>query len=247
MSGLGQQDSHEWYLSILDKLHESVGSVLDSKGRCKCFFHKAFFGRLRSEVTCDTCGLVSRTQEPFSDINIDFQKQVRKTKKVLTGPRVVTPSLEACLTTYTSSETLPAEAYRCYQCGVPRTASKRLRIRKLSAVLCMQVKRFGVRMAGNACIEEKYEGKIDFPLSINMASYTTRPRSGAGKFLYDLETVVVHDGKRIQNGHFFAFCRQDGKWFKFDDEIVSLSTSQEVLAQEAYLLFYALRSLGRAE
>jgi hypothetical protein len=35
-----------------------------------------------------------------------------------------------------------------------------------------------------------------------------------------------------------------GKWFRFDDEIVSATTTEDVLRQEAYLLFYGLRDIG---
>lgn len=196
-------------------------------------------------MTCDGCGTVSRTHDPFSAISLDFQKQVKRKKKaVIKMTESVVPDLRSALQSYTSSEVLPAEEYTCRGCGVPRSASKQLWIRKLPAILCIQVKRFGGRMAGGSFIEEKHEGKIDFPVAIDMAPYTARTQSQKHQsMIYDLESVVVHHGQQIQNGHYLAFCRQDDRWFKFDDEIVSVSTAEEVLRQEAYLLFYSLRSL----
>lgn len=111
-------------------------------------------------------------------------------------------------------------------------------------------------------IPEKYEGKLDFPLHLDMAPWSTRPpqpgsastngSTSGGKdkkprdnYMYDLDCVVVHQGEHAQNGHYFAFCRQDNKWFRFDDEIVSATTTEDVMRQEAYLLFYSLRSLDR--
>lgn len=237
-------------MMLVDKLHESIAPSLPSTARCQCFFHKAFFGRLRSEVTCDGCGTVSRTHDPFSAISLDFQKQVKRKKKTLVKVTdSVIPDLHSALQSYTSSEILPAEEYTCRGCGVPKSASKQLRIRKLPAILCIQVKRFGVRMAGGSYIEEKHEGKIDFPVTIDMAPYTARTKSKSRKsiqMMYDLESVIVHHGQQIQNGHYLAFCRQDDRWFKFDDEIVSVSTTDEVLRQEAYLLFYSLRCLSNS-
>ena len=88
------------------------------------------------------------------------------------------------------------------------------------------------------------QGKIDFPVTIDMEPYTARQKSDKPESLvYDLESVIVHHGQQLQNGHYFAFCRQDDQWFKFDDEIVSVSTAEEVLRQDAYLLFHSLRSL----
>lgn len=247
MAGKGQQDAQEWFIMIVDKLHESVRPSLDKKGRCRCFFHKVFFGRLYSEVTCDTCQAVSRMQEPYSSISLDFKKQVKKKKKSL-PPDVKTavPNILECLKAYTTPESLPAEEYKCRNCGVPRSASKRLRIRKLPAILCVHVKRFGTKVVNNVYMEEKYGGKIDFPLTLNMSPFTTsHSANDARKFTYDLECVVVHQGEHIQNGHYFAFCKQDDRWFRFDDEIVTATTTEDVLRQEAYLLFYSLRLIGK--
>jgi ubiquitin carboxyl-terminal hydrolase 22/27/51 len=246
MSGKGQQDAQEWFIMMVDKLHETINPSLDKNSECQCFFHKAFFGQLSSEVTCDTCAVVSKTQEPYSSISLDFKKQVKRRKKSLPPEiKTVVPNLLECLKSYTTPEILSPEAYNCQGCGVPRSASKRLRIKKLPAILCVHVKRFGMKIVNNTAVEEKYGGKIDYPLTMNMAPYTTSPHTkDKERFIYDLETVVVHQGEHIQNGHYFAFCRQDEKWFRFDDEIVSATTTEDVLRQEAYLLFYSLRSIG---
>jgi len=230
---------------LVDRLHETIVPSLDSKRPCDCFFHKAFFGQFRSEVTCYGCGAVSQTQDPFSAISLDFQKQFqRKKKAVVKMSSSAVPDLHSALQSYTASENLSSEQYTCRGCGVPTSASKRVQIRKLPAILCIHVKRFGGRNVGGSYVEEKHEGKIDFPLSIDMALYTAETASRRQEELeYDLESVVVHHGQQIQNGHYFAFCRQGDRWFKFDDEIVSVSTMEEVLRQEAYLLFYSLRSI----
>jgi ubiquitin carboxyl-terminal hydrolase 22/27/51 len=230
---------------MVDKLHETIKPSLDKKGQCRCFFHKVFFGKLSSEVTCDTCSTVSSTQEPYSSISLDFKKQVKKRKKsALPDIKTAVPNILECLKSYTTPEILSPDAYNCHGCGVPRSASKRLRIKKLPAILCVHVKRFGMKIINNIAMEEKYMGKIDYPLQLNMAPFTTNPDAkDKEKFTYDLETVVVHQGEHIQNGHYFAFCRQGGKWFRFDDEIVSATTTEDVLRQEAYLLFYSLRSM----
>lgn len=245
MAGKGQQDAQEWFMMIVDKLHEAVKPVLDEKGRCVCFFHKAFYGRLSSEVTCDHCKGVSRTQDSFSSLSLDFEKQAKKKKKAIADSKTPVPNLSACLRSYTAPEALPPEAYHCRDCGVSRSASKRLRIRKLPAILCIHVKRFGMKVINNTYAEEKYEGKIDFPLSLDMAPYTLQHHSSRDKrYIYDLESVVVHQGEQIQTGHYFAFCRQGEKWFRFDDEMVTATTTEDVLRQEAYLLFYSLRSFS---
>ena len=248
MAGRGQQDAQEWFMMIVDKLHESINPMADKKGHCHCFFHKVFFGRMRSEVTCDSCNFVSRVHEPYSSISLDFEKQAKKKKNSL-APAVknAAPNVMECLKSYTTPENLPAEDYKCQACGVSSSTSKRLRIRKLPAILCVHVKRFGMKMVNGDYIEEKYGGKIDFPLVLNMSPYTTPSKPNSlQKFTYDLECVVVHQGEHSQNGHYFAFCKQDERWYRFDDEIVTATTTEDVMRQEAYLLFYSLRAIKKA-
>lgn len=248
MSGKQQQDAQEWFILIVDKLHEAVSQTQDSKLRCDCFFHKVFFGRLNSEVTCDKCHSTSTTEDEYSSISLDFKKQVKRKKKALSDVKTAVPNIHDCLRSYTAAEPLTAEQYKCRSCDAPRSASKRVRVRKLPAILCVHVKRFGMKIMGSTFVQEKYEGKIDFPLVLDMAPYTTQADGAPAseQFVYDLECVVVHQGENVHNGHYFAFCRQDKKWFRFDDEIVSATTTEDVLRQEAYLCFYSLRSLGTA-
>ena len=247
MAGRSQQDAEEWFMQVVDKLHETVKPSLDKKGRCRCFFHRIFFGRLRSEVSCDTCGSTSTTHEPYSSISLDFKKQVKKKKKSLPADvKVVIPNIQECLKTYTTPEILGPDSYNCQSCAAPRQASKHLRIRKLPAILCVHVKRFGINVVNGQYGQEKYAGKIDFPLTLDMTPFTTKAKSShRRRFLYELECVVVHQGDQISNGHYFAFCNQDGKWFRFDDEIVTATTIEDVLGQEAYLLFYSLKNVDR--
>ncbi|EXJ90023.1 hypothetical protein A1O3_03091 [Capronia epimyces CBS 606.96] len=289
MSGKGQQDAQEWFMYIIDRLHEAVAqystpdqtnSVNEANGippidkQCVCFFHKVFYGRYNSQIICDTCHTVSSREDEFSSISLDFKKQVKRKKKAAKDAaaaaasaatnkadkpplKIAIPNLHECLRSYTAPEPLSPEQYNCTTCDARRSASKQTRLRKLPAIMCVHVKRFGMKQAGSGVwLPEKYEGKLEFPLQLDMGPYTTKPPSpmatttngGETKpdaYMYDLDCVVVHQGEHAQNGHYFAFCRQDNKWFRFDDEIVSATTTEDVLRQEAYLLFYSLRSLEK--
>lgn len=57
---------------------------------------------------------------------------------------------------------------------------------------------------------------------------------------YDLLAVVNHSGSMAQ-GHYTAFVKEIGKWFRFDDTWVREVDEEEVLASEAYILFYFQR------
>lgn len=58
--------------------------------------------------------------------------------------------------------------------------------------------------------------------------------------LYDLLAVVNHSGSMAQ-GHYTAFVKEIGKWFRFDDTWVREVDEEEVVASEAYILFYFQR------
>lgn len=60
--------------------------------------------------------------------------------------------------------------------------------------------------------------------------------------VYELSSVIVHKGK-IDSGHYVSYSREGNDWFMFDDSKVVLASEAEVLAAEAYLLFYMVGGL----
>lgn len=66
------------------------------------------------------------------------------------------------------------------------------------------------RFGHSEAVSEKLEGRVNFPLSINMLPYTTKPNSQKvpkSKYMYDLSTAVIHKGQ-LDTGHYYAYCRQ---------------------------------------
>ncbi|XP_035911848.1 ubiquitin carboxyl-terminal hydrolase 31 [Anopheles stephensi] len=66
---------------------------------------------------------------------------------------------------------------------------------------------------------------------------------------YDLYAVCYHQGDTLETGHYTAACKNpyDGQWYRFDDQRVSQVPSdridEEIINNEAYLLFYQRRKL----
>jgi len=60
--------------------------------------------------------------------------------------------------------------------------------------------------------------------------------------LYDLFAVCNHRGS-ISNGHYTAYCKNPitGKWFCYDDHLVSEIDPSRVCTPDAYILFYKRR------
>lgn len=70
---------------------------------------------------------------------------------------------------------------------------------------------------------------------------------------YTLQAVLTHQGRSSSSGHYVGWVRQsntEDKWVKFDDDVVSPVTSEEILRLSgggdwhcAYVLLYGPRVL----
>ena len=60
---------------------------------------------------------------------------------------------------------------------------------------------------------------------------------------YELFGVVCHIGS-VNTGHYVTVIKNnEGKWFKFDDSVVTLMTWGQVSQLKAYMLFYMIHKL----
>ncbi|PGH26623.1 hypothetical protein AJ80_01752 [Polytolypa hystricis UAMH7299] len=247
LAGCKQQDALEFYQFAVDKLHTGANDFReDFHVKCRCFFHKALYGKLHSTVTCDVCGNVTQAEDPILDLSLDLQldkktnlggKPGKAGSNAATAP---TPSLEACLKSFIAPEKI-AEV-NCSGCGGNSDrVTRQVRIKRLPVTLCIQLKRW----AHTPKASQKFQGKITFPLALNMLPYTTRPNAhNISNYVYDLSSAVVHQGQ-LNFGHYYAYCRQGEQWHLFNDDRVTPATEAQVLNSDAYLLFYTLRSLPK--
>ncbi|GAA5935309.1 hypothetical protein JCM1841_006703 [Sporobolomyces salmonicolor] len=231
-AGYAQQDAHEFLISALNLIHTASPSSTDNPvRRCPCIVHTTFAGQLRSKITCGRCGHQSETLEPFLDLSLDVRDRARGTNAT---------KVEECLTSFTAAEKLPSK-YDCAACGSPpEPASKRLSIKALPPVLCIQLKRFEHTSAAGS----KIDSPVRFPLELDMAPFlsstvdyptATRPPPPQS---YNLTAVVAHEGT-LSQGHYTSHVRGADDFFHIDDEKVRRASIGEVLASKAYLLVYS--------
>ncbi|GAA5973211.1 hypothetical protein JCM11641_006327 [Rhodosporidiobolus odoratus] len=233
-AGYAQQDGHEFLISTLNLLHSTSPSHTDNPAlKCPCIIHRTFSGQLRSAITCGRCGHQSETLEPFLDLSLDIRDRA-------SGRMAET--VKDALTSFTSSEQLPAK-YDCDACGpgVP-SAQKRLSLKTLPNVLCIQFKRFEhMSQASKIDTPVRYPLKLDMSpfLSQNLdypAAAKTNPANTTST--YHLTAVVAHDGT-LSQGHYTSYIRGADDYFAIDDDKVRRVRISEVLAAKAYLVVYS--------
>ncbi|XP_016199520.1 ubiquitin carboxyl-terminal hydrolase 22 [Arachis ipaensis] len=203
-----QQDAHEFFISMLDGIHEKVEKdrrKLDSEGSGDCCIaHRVFSGILRSDVMCMACGFTSTTYDPCIDISLDLEpNQVGSTKKAAatsnhscngesdlmsSSQNCGTSTLVGCLERFTRAERLGSDQkFFCQQCQVRQETLKQMSIRKLPLVSCFHIKRF--EHSSTRKMSRKVDRYLQFPFSLDMAPYLSssilRSRFGNRIFPFD--------------------------------------------------------------
>lgn len=84
----------------------------------------------------------------------------------------------------------------------------------------------------------KINTTIKYPQKLDLSRYTSKDSKVTGTH-YSLYAVVVHLGHGCDSGHYYAYVKSpEGKWYCMDDEDVQPASIDEVLSQNAYMLFY---------
>lgn len=270
LAGYSQQDAHEFFIALLDGLHEHLGGKQAAPADRNSIIQRIFTGALQSDVTCTSCEAVSTTLDPFWDISLDVRPIAHMPTPQKTGDRFdfIEPALGAqpsvdtdsvntlhdCLCRYTRTEQL-STSINCAKCGDRRPATKRMSMSKLPMVIVFHLKRFE---HGHGKESTKIGSPVKFPEQLDMKPYLAESiASGNGldaharapevddSYAYSLYCVVNHHGS-LQNGHYTTYVRQaqpGGQWYLCDDEHIRMASLADVLASEGYMLFYIKRKL----
>ncbi|KAK6129811.1 hypothetical protein DH2020_036445 [Rehmannia glutinosa] len=246
-----QQDAHEFFISMLDRIHEKLGKAspaIKENGDCQCIAHRVFSGLLRSDVTCTSCGFTSSTFDPCMDISLDldtdgpFPKNLAsKSNKTLTSS-----SLAGCLDRFTRPEKLGSDQkLYCENCHEKHDALKQMSLKKLPLVLCLHIKRF--EHSSIRKTSRKIDRHLKFPFSLDMSPYLSssimKKRLGNRIFSFEgEETDVPTDGYSfgmLESGHYVTYLRLRNQWYKCDDAWITEVDEEVVRGSQCYLIFYA--------
>ncbi|XP_048478051.1 ubiquitin carboxyl-terminal hydrolase 8 isoform X4 [Plutella xylostella] len=243
--GCEQQDSHEFLTILMDWLHDDLQvpthqptketlppaeKAWQEYTKCKeSLVLRLFYGQMKSSVHCKTCSASSLTYESFSNLSLELPSKHNRC------------TLQDCLNLYLHGETIPG--WNCPNCKEKRDAVKKLDISRLPPILVIHFKRFYVDPKEYMCnAYRKKQTYIDFPLEdLDMRPFSLH---GSSNQLYNLYAVSNHYGS-MEGGHYTAYCKSSvyGKWYKYDDHVVTEIPASEVKSSAAYILFYTSRSV----
>jgi len=243
LSSLAPHDSYEFYLCLLDTLHETLAQEVDMKISPKLLnsadsrtasalkvwkqeFSKKYspfveysYGLLHFVVTCSNCKNESYRWEPMTAL------------KGVVDPQKGSESLHEML----KAEFLPEEIeqYDCEHCRPTRhTATKRTYIWKLPKYIVIVLKRFsydGNRINTALTLESTALTLNDY-FSKDSPEYKTDAS-------YLLNSIVDHHGGS-RGGHYTAQCNTKDTWYVYDDESIH-EIKAPMIGPATYMLWFS--------
>ncbi|WAR03457.1 UBP49-like protein, partial [Mya arenaria] len=216
---------------LLDKVQQELDSLSPAPKlpptpgqRDTHFLSLLFQGQLVSRVICQSCGNESETFEPYMDLSLEFPDRYQITKQ---NARVAEDIYRRKSSTKLYSE-----------------ATKQLLINKLPPVLRLHLKRF--RWSGRTH-REKISTHVATDEKLDLGPFcsgsATGSKEGADEMTtahYQLFGVIIHHGKGFGSGHYTAYTwnKEARSWVNCNDSRMILSSLEEVLTAQAYILFY---------
>ncbi|MCL7023848.1 hypothetical protein MKW94_022367 [Papaver nudicaule] len=222
-----QEDAHEFLQCLMDKIDTSC-CEMDMQVRSPLpqedsFIKSIFGGRLKSQLKCCNCDHCSITFEPLIDLSLEIED---------------VDTLVDALKSFTKIEKIEDSETKfiCDNCKKEVVLEKQFTLDQAPSVAAFHLKRF----KNDGFHVEKVDKDIKYPLELDLQPYTGCSENFDEKLKYELYAVIVHSGISYSSGHYFCYVRSSpGIWFLMDDSRVVIVSEQQVLSQEAYILFYA--------
>lgn len=146
-----QQDAFDFFQALVDQVDEHM-----KKSGKQELFKSKFEGIFSDQKICKDCPHRYEREESFFALNLTVKNA----------------TLQDSLDQFVHGELLEGDnAYFCEKCGEKRNTIKRMCIKTLPPLLCIQLKRFGYDWEANRAL--KFDDYFKFPWVLDMEPYTT--------------------------------------------------------------------------
>ncbi|KAL7668455.1 hypothetical protein ACOME3_009157 [Neoechinorhynchus agilis] len=230
------EDAHEFYLSLIGATLLSSKMDIDQP---MSSIESLFRGKMRNERVCQTCFNETTEYQPFYSISLGFREELvgQAVGMKVCSQKQIQVSLKDMLNDF--CETTHIEG--CCPCGGVR--SNRVTITECPTILCMHIKRFSWQVETKKFKKLRFSLKYDHMLDMEPFTRTDNSLSDNNKPLfYELQSVIVHKGQHLSNGHYHAICRYSAgsqTFYDYDDKNGNMFLkSKNPFDGQAYILFY---------
>ncbi len=240
-----QQDADEFLTTLLDTFHEQLKKERDPTNdlqsldpqtdQCFMYYINAykpgfsyitpmFHSQLRTKTFCTNCKHVNKRYDIITQLHLELPENVQLC------------TLYDCLDLFTRKEQL--EDYKCDNCKSVGSTWKTIRPSIISTHFIIVLKRF------------KFPNKVRIPVKVplheldinryisNSDKQAFQKVFDSSNFQYNLYASVFHFG-RLDVGHYFSMSKRKEKWYRFNDERISLAGEvKEEDFNQAYILFF---------
>ncbi|XP_062188331.1 ubiquitin carboxyl-terminal hydrolase 24-like [Phragmites australis] len=207
-----------------DDAWETVGrknksSIIRTQSFVPSELSAIFGGQLQSVVKA-AGNKPSATVQPFLLLHLDIFPDAVQT-------------LDDALHLFSAPESLEGYRTAAGKAGLV-TARKSFKIHTLSKIMILHLKRFSYGNHGST----KVYKPLHFPLQLVLSRDLLTSPSSEGR-RYELVGTITHHGRDPCRGHYTAHAKHSsGQWLRFDDDTVKPVGVNEVLHDQAYVLFY---------
>lgn len=222
MSEWEQEDSHEYFMSLLSRLQED--SVPKGVPMIQSIIYQIFGGKFKQSIRCGSCHQTSVTEQMFYDLSVFLSKK-KKTSNI---------NLNNCVEQFFQKEKIN-DGYNCDNCkATNKNSEKQIAILEEPEYLVIHLKKYKF----DGLESHKMKQKVNFNKYLDLTPFKDNSETPS---IYQLISVVCHSGRSLSSGHYIAHTLQpDQTWATYDDDYINKISETDVLdVNDAYYLVYS--------